>query len=97
MPGPDGPDGPHPEAAAERYAQWLRAAAEPQDRTGVPSSRTPQHITTLLPGIPRACSEVNKLPLIARGVIIAASPGQHSLGLATVGRTVHRDPVMRVW
>ena len=39
MPGPDGPDGPDPEAAAERYAGWLRAAAEPQDRSRCPEVR----------------------------------------------------------
>src|SRR5437764_498288 len=30
MPGPDGPDGDDPEAAAGRYARWLRKAAEAQ-------------------------------------------------------------------
>ena len=31
MPGTDGPDGPDPEAAAARYADWLREAAQPED------------------------------------------------------------------
>jgi 6-phosphogluconolactonase len=36
MPGPDGPDGDDPEAAAERYAADLAAAARPGDHGGVP-------------------------------------------------------------
>src|SRR5207237_2474704 len=35
-----------------------------QDTAGEPSSRTPQHITTLPPGIPPTGYRVNKLPLI---------------------------------
>src|SRR6202021_2404189 len=31
MPGPDGPDGDDPEAAAARYASWLAAATRPED------------------------------------------------------------------
>ena len=34
MPGPDGPDGDHPEAAAARYAGLLRGAAAPGDPAG---------------------------------------------------------------
>jgi 6-phosphogluconolactonase len=37
MPGPDGPDGDDPEAAADRYARTLRAAAQPEDHGQVPS------------------------------------------------------------
>src|SRR5436305_6164398 len=37
MPGPDGPDGDDPEAAAARYASWLAAATRPEDHGPVPS------------------------------------------------------------
>jgi hypothetical protein len=37
----------------------------------VPSSRTPQHITTLPPGIPRTGYRVNKLPLACPGAALA--------------------------
>ena len=37
MPASDGPDGNDPEAAAERYADLLRAAARPEDHGPVPS------------------------------------------------------------
>jgi 6-phosphogluconolactonase len=37
MPGPDGPDGDDPEAAAARYASWLAASAGPEDQGPVPS------------------------------------------------------------
>lgn len=37
MPGPDGPDGNDPEAAAARYAAELAAAAGPADQGGVPA------------------------------------------------------------
>jgi 6-phosphogluconolactonase len=37
MPGPDGPDGDDPEAAAARYASWLAAATTPEDHGLVPS------------------------------------------------------------
>jgi 6-phosphogluconolactonase len=36
MPGPDGPDGNDPDAAAARYASWLSDAAGPQDHGPVP-------------------------------------------------------------
>ena len=36
MPGPDGPDGDDPEAAAARYTAELEAAARPGDENGVP-------------------------------------------------------------
>ena len=37
MPASDGPDGADPEAAAERYAAELAAAARPEDHASVPS------------------------------------------------------------
>jgi 6-phosphogluconolactonase len=59
MPGPDGPDGNDPEAAAQRYAAELRAATRPQDHRPVPSFDIlllgigPEaHVASLFPGQP---------------------------------------------
>jgi 6-phosphogluconolactonase len=59
MPGPDGPDGNDPEAAAQRYAAELRAAARPEDHAPVPSFDIlllgigPEgHVASLFPGQP---------------------------------------------
>jgi 6-phosphogluconolactonase len=64
MPGPDGPDGDDPEAAAERYACWLRAAAQPEDHSQVPSFDVllvgigPEgHVASLFPGLPALYEE----------------------------------------
>jgi 6-phosphogluconolactonase len=48
MPGADGQDGPDPEAAAARYAGWLRAASRPEDHSQVAS---------LFPGMPALYEE----------------------------------------
>jgi 6-phosphogluconolactonase len=59
MPGPDGPDGDDPEAAAARYASWLKEAARPEDHGQVPSFDVlllgigPEgHVASLFPGMP---------------------------------------------
>jgi 6-phosphogluconolactonase len=73
MPGPDGPDGDNPEAAADRYASWLRAAARPEDHGAVPSFDVlmlgigPEaHVASLFPGLP-ALYETERTVVAVRG------------------------------
>src|SRR5262249_47714569 len=64
MPPSDGPDGPDPEAAAARYAQWLLGPSPPEHHSSVPSFDVlllgigPEaHVASLFPGMPALYEE----------------------------------------
>src|SRR6201982_2508902 len=64
MPGPDGPDGDDPEAAAARDASWLATATRPEDHGHVPEVDIPMlgigpeaHVAALFPGMPALYDE----------------------------------------
>lgn len=64
MPGPDGPDGDDPAAAAARYAAWLKAAARPENHSPVPSFDIlmlglgpDAHVASLFPEMPALYDE----------------------------------------
>ena len=70
MPGPDGPDGNDPEAAAARYASWLAAAALPADHGPVPAFDVlmlgigPEaHVASLFPHQPALHDERSVVPV----------------------------------
>ncbi len=88
MPGPDGPDGNDPEAAAARYASWLEAATRPEDHGPVPEFDVlrrgigPEaHVASLFPGMPALYDE---RPVVAVRGSPKPPPTRLSLTLASI-------------
>jgi len=88
MPGPDGPDGDDPEAAAARYACWLAAATKPEDHGQVPEFDIlmlgigPEaHVASLFPGMPALYDE---RPVVAVRRSPKPPPTRLSLTLASI-------------
>ncbi len=88
MPSADGPDGDDPEAAAERYAALLAAAARPEDHGPVPTFDVlllgvgaDGHVASLFPESPGVHDE---RPVLAVRGAPKPPPTRLSLGLAAV-------------
>jgi 6-phosphogluconolactonase len=94
MPASDGPDGDSPEAAADRYAAELRAAARPEDHGAVPSFDVlllgigpDAHVASLFPGLP-ANYELERTVVAVRG---APKPPPTRLSLTRPAIAAARD------
>ena len=90
MPAADGPDGPDPEAAAERYRRALAAAAQPEDHAPVPTFDIlllgvgpDGHVASLFPESPALYDD---RPVVAVRGAPKPPPVRLSLTLATIGR-----------
>jgi 6-phosphogluconolactonase len=88
--GPDGPDGDDPDAAAERYAAQLRAAAHPEDNSGVPVFDVlmlgvgPEgHVASIFPDSPAA---VDLRPVVAVRNCPKPPPTRVSMTFPTINR-----------
>jgi 6-phosphogluconolactonase len=88
VPGPDGPAGDDPEAAAELYADELRKATKPEDHGEVPSFDVlllgigPEaHVASLFPGMPALYDE---RPVVAVRGAPKPPPTRLSMTLPTI-------------
>jgi 6-phosphogluconolactonase len=88
MPGPDGPDGDDPEAAAARYTSWLAGATRHEDHGPVPEFDVlmlgigPEgHVASLFPGLPALYDE---RPVVAVRGSPKPSPIRLSLTLPSI-------------
>lgn len=88
MPASDGPDGPDPEAAAQRYADELARAARPEDHGPTPAFDVlllgigpDGHIASLFPGMPALYDE---RPVVAVRGAPKPPPTRLSLTLPTI-------------